>query len=176
MWGGELGRASNRQGTMVQRGSLTLYKLSGIASSLSGSTMFCQTLHGVTIQMRLDNATAVTYIKKLGETHSLPLLSPCSNHMGLKYTKKHLSTGGTLAREGEPSGRSGIKINEGSLQLDAESSGIQPNPAPGRATIDRPVCFPINKAATTILQLEAGPRGLRDRCFQSGLVSNEGVC
>ena len=34
---------------------------------------FAKHSHGVTIQMKLDNVTAVTYINKLGGTHSLPL-------------------------------------------------------------------------------------------------------
>ena len=34
---------------------------------------FAKHSHGVTIQKKLDNVTAVTYINKLGGTHSLPL-------------------------------------------------------------------------------------------------------
>ena len=168
-------RATDR-GEMVQRGSLTPYKLSGIVGSLPGSTMFCQTQPWCDHLDETGQCHSSDIHKKVGGNTLTPTLSACSNHMGLEHTEKHLPTGETSAREGQSSGRSGIKINEGSLRLDTESSGIQPNPAPDGATRDRLVCFPINKATTTILQLETRPRDSRDRCVQSGLVKNERTC
>ena len=134
IWGGELDKASNRQGEMVQRGSLTPYKLSGIVGSLPGSTMFCQ------IQQWCDHSDETGQChnsdihKQVGGNTLTPTLSACSNHMGLEHIEKHLPTGRTSAREGQSNGRSGIKIKEGLLRLDAESSGVQPNPAPDGAT------------------------------------------
>ena len=160
----------------VQRGSLTPYKLSEIVSSLSGSTMFCQTHPRCDHSDKTGQYHSSDIHKQVGGNTFTPTLSACSNHMGLEHSEKHLSTSGTLAREGEPSGRSGIKITEESLRLNAKSSGVQPNPAPDGDTRDRLVRFPINETATTILQLETGSRGSRDRCFQSGVFSNEGVC
>ena len=46
--------------------------------------------------------------KQVGGNTLTPTLSACCNHMGLEHTEKHLPTGRTLSREGEPSGRSGI--------------------------------------------------------------------
>ena len=68
------------------------------------------------------------------------------------------------------------EINEGSMRLDAEPSDIQSNPTPDGAPRDRVVCFPVDEAAIQILQLETRPRGTRDRCIPSGLVSDERIC
>ena len=65
-------RASDR-GEMVHRGSFTSHKLSGATSCLLALQCFAKHSHNTTILMRLDNVTAVTYINKLGGTHSLPL-------------------------------------------------------------------------------------------------------
>ena len=43
------------------------------------------------------------------------------------------------------------------MRLDAESSGIQSNPAPNGAPRDRLVCFLTDETATKILQLETNP-------------------
>ena len=174
-WGARQGEQQTG-GEMVQRGSPTPYKLSGIVGSLLGSTMFCQTQPECDHSDETGQCYSSDIHKQVGGNTLTPTLSACSNHMGLEHTEKHLPSGGTSAREGQSSGGSGIKINERSLRLDAESSGVQPNPAPDGATRDRLVCFPVNKATTTILQLETRPRGSRDRCVQSGLVKDERIC
>ena len=136
---------------------------------------FAKHSHSVTILMRMDSVTAVTYQQTRGDPLT-PTLSACPNHMGVVHRKENISTGRTPARAGQCSSRPRLKINEGSMRLDAESSGIQSNPAPNGAPRDRLVCFPTDETATKILQLEARSRGTRDRCILSGLVSDERIC
>ena len=92
------------------------------------------------------------------------------------HTEGNISTGRTPAREGQCNSGSRVEINEGSMQLDAEPSGIQSNPTPDGTPRYRLVCFPTDEAAITILQLEIKLRGTRDKCIPSGLVSDERIC
>ena len=85
--------------------------------------------------------------------------------MGLVHAEGNFSAGRTPAREGQCNSRLRIKMNEGSMQLDAEPSGIQAKPSPDGAPRGRLVCFLIDEAATKILQLETRPRGTRVRCI-----------
>ena len=96
--------------------------------------------------------------------------------MGMVYSEKYLPASRALAREGHFSSRSGFEIDEGSLRLDAKSPGVQSDPSPNGSLTNRLVCFLINEATTNILQLESKPRSTGDRCIQSGLVTDEGLC
>ena len=62
-------RAADR-GKVVHGGSFTSHKLLAAFLALQ---CFAKHGHNATILMRLDSVTAVTYINKLGGTHSLPL-------------------------------------------------------------------------------------------------------
>ena len=72
-WGARQGK--QQIGEMVQRGSLTPYKINylELLAAFLALQCFAKHSHGVTIQMKLDNVTEVTYINKLGGMHSLPL-------------------------------------------------------------------------------------------------------
>ena len=60
------GQTAHR-GEVVSRGSFTPHKY---YSCLSGTQCFAKHCQGITIQLKLDTVTAVTYINKLGGTHS----------------------------------------------------------------------------------------------------------
>ena len=51
---------------------------------------FAKHSHNAAILIRLDSVMAVTYINKLGGTHSL---LTCPNHMGLVHTEGNFSAG-----------------------------------------------------------------------------------
>ena len=169
------GRTAHR-GEVVPGGSLTPHKLPGVTGCLSGTTVFCQAQSG---HNHSDEAgqchSSDIYQQARGDT--LPSTLPVgSSNMGMVYSEKYLPASRALAREGQFSSGSGIKIDEGSLRLDAKSPGVQSDPTPDGSLTNRFVCFPINEATSSILQLEARPGSTGDRCIQSGLVPDEGLC
>lgn len=168
-------RASDRR-EVVHGGSSTPHKLSGVTSCLSSSTMFCQTQPQYDHSDKTGQCHSGDIYQQTKENPLTPTLSACPDHMGVVHREENISTGRAPAREGQCSSRPRVKINEGSMRLDAESSGIQSNPAPNGAPRDRLVCFPTDETATKILQLETRSRGTRDRCILSGLVSDERIC
>ena len=105
--------------------------------------------------MKLDNVTVVTYINKLGGTNSLPL-----RQMVVTIWEWCIQRNIFLlaAREGQLSSRSGIEIDEGSLQLDAKSPGVQSDPTPdGSLTNNRLIAFGLMKQLPTFYSWRADP-------------------
>jgi len=137
---------------------------------------FAKHKHSMTIQMKLDNVTAVTYINKLGG-HILPSVESTGlDNMGVVSTEEFIPSSRTFSGKGKCSSRSGVKADERSLRLDAKSPSIQTNTADDGASTYRSVCFMTNEKASNVLQLEARSRGPGNECVQLRLASEEGIC
>ena len=133
---------------------------------------FAREQHQITILLKLDSITAMTYINKM-VTASVsigPLL------MGVVSAEGDILSSSASARERECSGRSGVQNSEGSLRLDAEPQCIQANSSTNGSLRGGFVCISPNQTTTTVLQLEAGSRSRGSGCVQSGLVSSKGFC
>ena len=84
-WGAQQGE--QQTGEMIQRGSLTPYKLSGIVGSLPDTTMFCQTQPWCDHSDETGQCHSSDIHKQVGGNTLTPTLSACSNHMGLEHTE-----------------------------------------------------------------------------------------
>jgi len=69
-------KQTEHEGKVVTGGTCTPHKLPGVSGSLPGTAGFAKHSHSMMIQMKMDNVTAVTHIKKLCRRPTLfPIVS-----------------------------------------------------------------------------------------------------
>ena len=154
------------------------------------------------VQFAIDNQTAVTYINKLGETHShqLSLLSIELWHFALKMnltlsqirwnplTSTFTLSNRTMAfcSENEPNSVSGlcagnkklhsrqeVKSAQGLTRVDAKPPGVSTDLAQNAWVRSRSVCLQNKSPIDSFCQLETRARSDGMRCFQFELGSHE---
>ena len=102
---------------------------------------FAKHSNGITIQMKLDNVTTVTYINKLGGTHSQPLCQLALTIWEWCVQRNVFLVAEHLPGKGQHNRRLGIAINKRSLRLDVKSSGLPEDSTADVATANRFICI-----------------------------------
>ena len=124
----------------------------------------------ITMQLWLDNVTAVTYIHKMGGTHSYVLCDLAiqmwewSMQQNVFFSAEHLPRKENVIADEESRDRCDWMLNP--QVFDRIQSQISP------CKID----LFASQAVPEIFQLEARPRGGENGCIQPGLVNCQGVC
>ena len=162
---------------LLHQSKVSVRDLARFVGKTSAATRcFAKGSNGITVQMKLDNVTAVTYINKLGENSLSTIVPTGIDNLGVVFTEECLSGSRIPTWEGQHNSRSGIAINKRSLRLDVKSPGLPEDSTADGATANRSICIPTDKATTELLQLETGPRSNCDRRIQPELGPDERFC
>ena len=172
-WGAVL-NTQTRTGVVwsVQEASNHINYLELLAAFLALKA-FGKSLTDLTVLLRMDNFTAVTYVNpKRG--HLLPELMPASHfHLEVVPGQEHHTGCRAPPWTSQYSSGYRIKISEGPLRLDVEPNGVSEDHDPVRP---RPVCLQVNQTTSLFLQLEARPRSGGHGCLPARLDKATGIC
>ena len=90
-------------------------------------------------------------------------------------TEGYPTDGATSTRSGENEGRHRVESDEGSLQLDVESTGLSTNQGTLSVPGGQSICNQIDIPATPILQLETRPSNGSDKRLSPRLEADERI-
>ena len=90
-------------------------------------------------------------------------------------TEGYPTDGATSTRSGENEGRHRVESDEGSLQLDVESTGLSTNQGTLSVPGGQSICNQIDIPATPILQLETRPSNRSDKRLSPRLEADERI-
>ena len=127
----------------------------------------------ITIQLRLDDAMAVTYINKMDGTHSQVLCD-----LSIQIWEWSLQRFIFLSAEHLPGKENVIADEESSTMRDRCDWMLNPQVLNRIQSWISPcdICLLSDQTAAEIFQLEARPRGGENGCIQPGLVDHQGIC
>jgi len=151
-------RAPDRREVILNR-NLSPHKLPQTTSGFSSTSVFCQAQQGD--YCALDNVTAVTYINKLGGTHSQALCQ-----LALMIWDWCIQRDVFLVAEHQPR-KDNITTDHKSRSTKdrcAEPPSLPADTTADGSSTDSPVCIAINKATAKFLQLETRSRSDCNRC------------
>ena len=94
----------------------------------------------------------------------------------LVHRTKHYTVSGTPSRSTQHGSGRRVKIHEGSVQLDAQSSNFRPNTNEDGSIGSGSFCLTIDEATFTLLQLETGSGSGSNRRLPAGLGGVLRVC
>ena len=152
-----------------------IYFLELVAATLALKT-FIKDKRGVLVLLRLDNTTAVAYIRNHGGTLSRDTSLPDSRSVDVVPGKEHPHPSTTITRGAESHSRLGIKIHERSVGLEAGPTNLSENRRVLWPTRSGPICIQANQLVMSLLQLAARSICRSNRCLLPGLDIHEGVC
>ena len=132
---------------------------------------FTKGMGNIQVLLQMDNRSAVTYINKMGGTHSLTLsLQACNLWCWCLERNIHLS-----AEYGELNSRSGVQRIGVIRRVDAAQRSLPTDSADTGPMQDRPVCNQAEPPAAELYQLEARSVCSGDRCTPPRLEDVGGV-
>jgi len=144
---------------------------------------YCSTRHlkvqSIFTQLHFYFSTASQQLHTFQFTTTLQppaTLSACTDGLGLVHTEECVSGRRTSTREGQYNSRSGITIDKGLLQLDAEPPGLPADTTANGSATDRSICISADEATAEFLQLETRSGSDCDGCVKPRLGSNKGSC
>ena len=173
---GSMPRGNSNRRDVVKEGVIEPHQLPGAASSLPSTPVLCETQEQYHRSVEDGQRNSGDLYKQNGGNSLTSPVQPGYFLVGLEPATEHISVRRAPAREGEHSGRPGVKGDERQMRLDVKPSCFQSNPISDGSMRNRHIRFTPDETASKVFQLEARPRGGGDRCFQPRLVSCEGLC
>ena len=148
-----------------------------LLAALFALKAFLKHVRDISVLLKSDNVTTVTYINHLGGTRSRVLYSQSlEGAVALVSPKRHNTQSTTPTRQGESQCGFHVSPLERQNRPDSQSSSVQHHQSGVGSTASGSFCDQILSAVAKLLQLasRSGSRG--NRCFLSRLEEFTGLC
>ena len=125
---------------------------------------FAKNKTNLTIHLKMDSVSALTYIQQIGGTISPQLKLPSQRAMAVVHGEEYPSQGTTPTWCCEHHSRRQVEGHERPLRLDTKPSNI-PQDKPQAGTSEGAVCQQADSSTASLCQLETGSDGHDHGCF-----------